>query len=89
MQGVVNRSQKKTELLKGYNDTILRGEELEKELDKSRKYSALLQSKLDIAFAQYHNEIQDMVVKKDEVVKKNKSLQQKNNSIILVTPTMY
>jgi hypothetical protein len=50
MQGIVERSQKKTELLKGYGETILRAEELAKELDKTRKHSALLQSKLDTAF---------------------------------------
>jgi hypothetical protein len=44
-------------MLKGYNDTVLRAEALEKELDKAKKHSALLQSKLDGAFAQYHNEV--------------------------------
>jgi hypothetical protein len=38
-------------MLLGYGDTVLRVEALEKELDKSRKHSALLQSKLDGAFA--------------------------------------
>jgi FtsZ-binding cell division protein ZapB len=51
---------------------------LEKELNKSRKHSALLQFKLDGAFAQYHNEVQDMQAKSDELVCKNKSLRQKN-----------
>jgi hypothetical protein len=32
----------------------------------------MLQSKLDGAFAQYHNEVQDMQAKSDEVVSKNK-----------------
>jgi hypothetical protein len=35
----------------GYGDNVLRVEELEKELDKLRKHSTLLQSKLDTAFA--------------------------------------
>jgi FtsZ-binding cell division protein ZapB len=51
---------------------------LEKELNKARKHSAMLQSKLDGAFTQYHNEVQDMQAKSDELVRKNKSLRQKN-----------
>jgi hypothetical protein len=38
-------------MLQGYGDTVLRAEALEKELDKARKHSALLQSKLDGAYA--------------------------------------
>jgi hypothetical protein len=74
VQNLLERSQKKTELLKGYGDTVIRAEALEKELDKSRKQSALLQSKLNSAFAQYHNEVQDMQVNRDELTKKNKML---------------
>jgi Skp family chaperone for outer membrane proteins len=37
-----------------------------------------MQSKLDSAFAQYHNDIQDMQAKSDELVWKNKSLCNKN-----------
>jgi hypothetical protein len=51
VQGLVERSCQKTELLKGYSDTFIRAEVLEKELDISKKHSALLQSKLDSAFA--------------------------------------
>jgi hypothetical protein len=36
---------------------VLRVEALEKELSKARKHSTLLQSKLDGAFAQYHDEV--------------------------------
>jgi FtsZ-binding cell division protein ZapB len=50
---------------------------LEKELIKARKHSAMLESKLDGAFTQYHNEVQDMQAKSDELVRKNKSLRQK------------
>jgi hypothetical protein len=42
MQGVVERSQTKSELLKGYEDTFIRAEELEKELNQTKKHSALL-----------------------------------------------
>jgi FtsZ-binding cell division protein ZapB len=43
----------------------------------------MLQSKLDGAFAQYHNEVQDMQAKSDELVRKNKSLRQKNKGMLL------
>jgi hypothetical protein len=38
----------------------------------------MLQSKLDGAFAQYHNEVQEMQAKSDDLIPKNKSLRQKN-----------
>jgi predicted nucleic acid-binding Zn-ribbon protein len=57
-------------MLQGYGDTVLRAEALEKELDKARKHSDLLQSKLDGAFAQYHNEVQEMQAKRDDLVRK-------------------
>jgi FtsZ-binding cell division protein ZapB len=41
----------------------------------------MLQSKLDGAFAQYHNEVQDMQAKSDELVRKNKSLRQKSKGM--------
>jgi hypothetical protein len=44
-------------MLQGFGDIVLRAETLEKELNKSRKHSAMLQSKLDGAFAHYHNEV--------------------------------
>jgi FtsZ-binding cell division protein ZapB len=54
---------------------------LEKELNKARKHSAMLQSKLDGAFTQYHNEVQNIQVKSNELVRKNKSLRQKNKGM--------
>jgi hypothetical protein len=68
-------------MLQGYGDVVLRAESLEKELAKTKKHSAMLQSKLDGAFAQYHNEVQDMQAKSDELVRKNKSLCQKNKGM--------
>jgi FtsZ-binding cell division protein ZapB len=68
-------------MLQGYGDTVLWAETLEKELTKARKHSAMLQPKLDGAFAQYQNEVQDMQTKSDELVRKNKSLRQKNNGM--------
>jgi hypothetical protein len=65
-------------MLQGYGDTVLQAEALEKELNKSRKHTAMMQSKLDGAFAQYHNEVQEMQAKSDDLIRKNKSLRQKN-----------
>jgi hypothetical protein len=72
-------------MLQGFCDMVLRAETLEKELAKARKHSAMLQSKLDGAFAQYHNEVQDMQAKCKELVWKNKSLRQKNK--VMPMPT--
>jgi hypothetical protein len=60
LQDVVERSRQKSDMLQGYGDTVLRAEPLEEQLAKARKHSSMLQSKLDGAFAQYHNEVQDM-----------------------------
>jgi hypothetical protein len=60
---------------------VLRAESLEKQLVKARKHSAMLQSKLDGAFAQYHNEVQEMQAKSDKLVWKNKSLRNKNKGM--------
>jgi Skp family chaperone for outer membrane proteins len=78
LQDVVERSRQKSEMLQGYGDAVLRAEALEEQLVKSRKHAAAMQSKLDSAFAQYHNDIQDMQAKSDELVRKNKSLCNKN-----------
>jgi hypothetical protein len=69
LQDVVERSRQKSEMLQGFDDTVLRAEALEIELAKARKHSAMLQSKLDGAFARYHNEVQDMQAKSDELVR--------------------
>jgi FtsZ-binding cell division protein ZapB len=70
-------------MLQAYGDTVFWAETLEKELPKARKHFAMLQSKLDGAFAQYHNEVQDMQEKSDELVQKNKSLRQKNKGMLM------
>jgi hypothetical protein len=64
-------------MLQGFGDTVLQAEALEKELKKARKHAAMMQSKLDGAFAQYHNEVQEMQAKNDDLIRKNKSLRQK------------
>jgi Skp family chaperone for outer membrane proteins len=65
-------------MLQGYGDTVLRAETLEEQLVKSRKHAAAMQSKLDTAFAKYHNDVQEMQAKSDDLVQKNKSLHNKN-----------
>jgi FtsZ-binding cell division protein ZapB len=60
---------------------VLRAEALEKELNKARKHVAMMQSKIDGAFAQYHNEVQEMQAKSDDLIRKNKSLRQKNKGM--------
>jgi hypothetical protein len=85
LQDVVERPRQKSEMLQGFGDTVLRTEALEKELAKARKHSTMLHSKLDGAFAQYHNEVQDMLAKSDELVRKNKSLRNKNKGMPLTS----
>jgi Skp family chaperone for outer membrane proteins len=78
VQDVAERSRQKSEMLQAYDDAVLRAETLEEQLVKSRKHAAAMQSKLDTAFAQYHNDIQEMQAKSDDLVRKNKSLHNKN-----------
>jgi hypothetical protein len=78
LQDVVERSRQKFGMLQGYGDAVLRAEALEEQLVKARKHSTALQSKLDGTFAQYHNEVPEMQAKSDELVRKNKSLRNKN-----------
>jgi hypothetical protein len=77
-QDVAERSRLKSEMLQGYSDAMLREEALEEELMKSRKQTAAMQSKLDTAFAKYHNDVQEIQAKSDDLVRKNKSLRNKN-----------
>jgi cell division protein FtsB len=65
-------------MLQGFGDTVLQAEVLEDQLLKSRKHAAAMQSKLDAAFAKYHNDIQEMQAKSDDLVRKNKTLRNKN-----------
>jgi low affinity Fe/Cu permease len=78
MKDVTERSCQKSDMLQGYGDAVLRAETLEEQLVKARKHTAAMQSKLDTAFAKYHNDIQDMQAKSDDLVRKNKSLRNKN-----------
>jgi hypothetical protein len=65
-------------MLQGFGDMVLRAEALDDQLLKSRKHAPTMQSKLDAAFAKYHNDIQEMQAKSDDLVRKNKSLRNKN-----------
>jgi hypothetical protein len=65
-------------MLQGFSDAVLRAKALEDHLLKSRKHAAAMQSKLDAAFAKYHNDVQEMQAKSDDLVRKNKSLHNKN-----------
>jgi hypothetical protein len=47
---------------------VLRPETLEEQLVKSRKHAAAMQSKLDTAFVKYHNDVQEMQAKSDDLV---------------------
>jgi hypothetical protein len=78
VQDVVERSREKSNMLQGFGDAVLRAETLEDQLVKSRKHAATMQSKLDTAFAKYHNDNQEMQAKSDDLVRKNKSLRKKN-----------
>jgi hypothetical protein len=40
-----------------------------------------MQSKLDAAFAKYHNDVQELQAKGDDFVRKNKGLRNKNKGI--------
>jgi hypothetical protein len=51
LQDVAERSRPKSDMLQGYGDIMLRAEALEEQLVKARKHSAMLQLKLDGAFA--------------------------------------
>jgi hypothetical protein len=65
-------------MLQGFGDAVLRDEALEDQLLKSRKHAAAMQSKVYAAFAKYHNDIQEMQAKSDDLVWKNKTLCNKN-----------
>jgi Skp family chaperone for outer membrane proteins len=65
-------------MLQGFGNAVLRAEALEEELVKSRNQTAAMQSKLDTAFAKYHNDVQEMQAKSDDLARKNKSLRNKN-----------
>jgi hypothetical protein len=78
VQDVVERSREKSSMLQGFGDAVLRAEALEEQLLKSQKHAAAMQSKLDAAFAKYHNDVQEMQAKSDDLVRKNKTLRNKN-----------
>jgi hypothetical protein len=78
MQDIAERSREKSNMSQGYGDTVLRAEAMEEQLLKSRKHAAAMQSRLDAAFAKYHNDVQELQAKGDDLVRKNKGLRNKN-----------
>jgi hypothetical protein len=78
VQDVAERSRDKSNMLQGYGDAMLRAEALEEQLVKSQKHAAAMQSKLDAAFAKYHNDVQELQARGDDLVRKNKGLRNKN-----------
>jgi predicted nucleic acid-binding Zn-ribbon protein len=78
VQDVAGLSRDKSNMLQGYGDAVLRAEALEEQLVNSRKHAATMQSKLDAAFAKYHNDVQELQAKGDDLVQKNKGLCNKN-----------
>jgi hypothetical protein len=83
MQDVAERSRDKSNMLQGYGDAVLRAEALEEQLVKSWRHAAAMQSKLNAAFAKYHNNIQELQAKGDDLVRKNKGLRNKNKGTLL------
>jgi hypothetical protein len=83
VQDVVERFCENSNMLQGFGDTVLRAEALEDQLLKSRKHAAAMQAKLDAAFVKYHNDIQELQAKGDDLVRKNKSLRNKNKGTLL------
>jgi uncharacterized 2Fe-2S/4Fe-4S cluster protein (DUF4445 family) len=83
VQDVAERSRDKSNMLQGYGGAVLRAEVLEEQLVKSRKHAAAMQLKLDAAFAKYHNDVQELQAKGDDLVRKNKGLRNKNKGIPL------
>jgi hypothetical protein len=83
IQDVAERSRDKYNMLQGYGDAVLRAEALEEQLVKSRKHAAAMQLKLDAAFAKYHNDVQQLQAKGDDLVRKNKGLRNKNKGMPL------
>jgi hypothetical protein len=78
VQDIVETSREKSNMLQGFGDVVLRAEALEDQLVKSRKHAAAMQSKLDAAFSKYHNDIQELQAKGNDLVQKNKTLRNKN-----------
>jgi hypothetical protein len=83
VQDVVERSREKSNMLQGFGDAVLQAEALEDQLLKSRKHVAAMESKLDAAFAKYHNDVQDMQAKSDDLVRRNKTLRNRNKGMPL------
>jgi hypothetical protein len=68
---------------------VLQAEALEEQLVKSRKHAAAMQSKLDAAFAKYHNDVQELQAKGDDLVRKNKGLRNNKGTPLNLSGTCW
>nr|XP_034598895.1 uncharacterized protein LOC117859824 [Setaria viridis] len=75
-EDVIKCSRRKSQMLQGFGDTILRADALEKDVAKEREYSSRLLMKYDGVAAEYHNRIQQLEEEKDRLKGQNKSLNQ-------------
>ena len=80
---MINHSRRKLEMLEGYGDTVLHVEALEKELAKEKLYISHLMMKHDSSTTAFRNQIQDLEDKKEHLVARNKSLNQKIEGSLL------
>jgi urocanate hydratase len=78
LQEVVKQSKHKTRLLEQHATDIEEVTQLREELKQQKALSLKLLERLDANAARYHNKIQKLTTKNDEVVGKDKSLHLKN-----------
>lgn len=77
LQDIIQRSHRKSQRLKGYADTVLHEEALERELAKERLESSCLYMNFYGVSAKYRNHIQQLEEQKGSLVDQNKSLRQR------------
>nr|XP_034594474.1 uncharacterized protein LOC117856150 [Setaria viridis] len=75
-EDVIKRSRRKSQMLGGYGDTVLRAEALEKELAKEKEHCSRLMMKYDGAAAEYRNHVLQLEEEKDRLSGHNKFLNQ-------------
>ncbi|KAM0840840.1 hypothetical protein ACQ4PT_059393 [Festuca glaucescens] len=81
LEAVIERSRRKSELLQGQADAVLRAERLEEELRKQKRSYAHLQQMFDGTCAEYRNTVQDLTAQKDELLGKNKTLRRERKEL--------
>ena len=76
MQKTTAHSKKKSELLYGYGDTVMRTEALERELAEQKVQMSKLIMKDDGTCTEYRDQMQQLIAEKDRLVASNKGLRQ-------------